>query len=127
MVAVIGKIKYGSTGFRFQPTLTLDGAPIDLVAAGVSASNLAVSFRRAGEPATTVAGNGSFTIVQTGQGQSAVNAGAISYAPTWGVGNDLQQPAAGATDDYEAEFSVNLPGTGLVVMDTVTFGVTARL
>jgi len=123
MVAVIGKIKYGSTGFRFRPTLTLDGVPIDLVGGGVSSSNLAVTFRRAGQPATTVAGNGTFTIVQSGQ----VNVGQITYAPTWGTGNDLQQPAAGATDDYEAEFTVTLPGVGDLPMDTVTFGVTARL
>lgn len=124
---VIGKIKYGSTGFRFHPTLTQDGAPIDLVAAGVSSGNLAVTFRRAGPAATTANGNGIFTIIQTGQGQAATNMGAVSYAPTWGAGGDIAQPAANTTDDYEAEFTVTLPGIGDLPMDTITFGVTARL
>src|SRR5262245_34335254 len=101
MPAVIGRIKFGSTGYRFQPTFTLDGVPLDLVAGGATNNSFGVTFRQAGQPATDRTGNGQFTIQQVGSGPGATNVGLVTYNPTWGAGNDFPAPG-----DYEAEFYV---------------------
>ena len=126
MPAAIGRVKFGSTGVRFQPTFTLDGVPIDLIAGGATNNTLGVTFKSGGVRRT---GNGQFTIQRSGSGPGATNVGVVSYNPTWGAGNDITDPSS-TPADYEAEFYVTLnsgPSAGLIITDNIHFGVDPRL